>query len=695
MTRGPSAFRPPRHTPGVIALTSIVITAALLPGCRQSAPDDIINTEKSTQALVFVKAKAGETLNRSNAEGNLYKLQPISPDGEVTPLTNFKGASVSDPCVSFDGRSILFSMSPPEGGGRHIYEINADGSGLRQVTTGGGPDFDPLYLPDGNIMFTSSRDGEMDEYNHAPAEHLYLCAADGSGAHRVSFNQSDDFDPALLPDGRILYTRWEHFGTMNRFPLFFVNPDGTGAFHRFGPHNRNFFHAQPTPDGRIVAIESTEINGDAGPLALLKTEEGPADPALGGEEKHWDVLTPEVNMGGAPWPYGSFKYPFPLGRNRFVASYSLPAAETEEVDYGLYTFTLTQEGEGTAASPATLKLEDLTFLYNDPEMNEYDAQLLAPHPKPPVLASTVDESLDYGIFLAQDVFNRSTGDGQEVPVKGQDPITRIAVLAARPTAVGEMNDISANEFEKRAFIGFAPVQPDGSFRIKVPARTPISFATLDEHDRGFVVKRTWLYLQPGEQFTNCFGCHEDRHAGPPIATNPHPMAADLPPTDLNLKPEQFRVINFAEDIAPILRDKCVTCHTPTFVLKNPPPPLRRGQVGTSDAFSSAEYDTIPPAGGLDLRLVPPDSAHAGRTRMGNRHFPIGYLNLSGEGMVGASLGRPAVVEPAFPRHSLLIDYALGLGTQAGKPSHPEGEFALTADEKMTLNLWVLLGAQYR
>jgi hypothetical protein len=115
----------------------------------------------------------------------------------------------------------------------------------------------------------------MDEYNHAPAEHLYTCDADGSNLERVSYNQSDDFDPTLLPNGRVMYTRWEHFGTMNRFPLFVTNPDGTGTFHLYGPHQVNFFHPQPTPTAASSPSSRTWSEEDAGPLALLKTEQGP------------------------------------------------------------------------------------------------------------------------------------------------------------------------------------------------------------------------------------------------------------------------------------------------------------------------------------------------------------------------------------------------------------------------------------
>ena len=498
----------------------------------------------------------------------------------------------------------------------------------------------------------------MDEYNHALAAHLYICDGGGSNMERVSYNQSSDFDPTLLPNGRVMYTRWEHFGTMNRFPLFVTNPDGTGTFHFYGPHERNFFHPQPTPDGRIVAIASTRVEVDAGPIAILKPEAGPADPVTGPEGTNWNVLTPQVNLDGEPWPYGAFKYPMPIGGNKFVVSYSLPAATPTDVDYGLYTFTLAQSGTGLPGDPASFTVVNLSFLYNDPTTNEYDAQLLAPHPKPPVIASTIDRSVDYGEFLAQDVFNRGTQDGQERPVKGVDRIDSIAVIYARPTVPGERNDFSANEFEKRALIGFAPVYPDGSFRIRVPANTPISFATLDTLGRGIVTKRTHLYVRPGEKFENCFGCHEDRKAGGPTPTNPNPMAALFPAHDLNIPKSQFMIINWEQTIGPIVAAKCESCHTP---------------VGAT-----------PAAGGLDLTPVPDT------VRM-NRIFPRAYANLSGESMKMPN----QEVDPAFPRHSKLIDYVLGAGSHAALGRHPSGVDSLTAVERREFNLWVLLGAQYK
>jgi Tol biopolymer transport system component len=226
-----------------------VALALAIAACDGSAPDDVFVDSSATHSLVFVKAERSETLNGSGIESNLYLLEPVSPNGRARNLTQQEGASISDPCVSFDGERVLFSMDPAGSAPRNIYEIGIDGTGLRQITSGGGDDFDPIYLADDRILFTSNRPGERDEYNTADKEVLYTCNPDGSDLKRISFNLSDDFDPFLISTGRVGYTRWEHHGTVNRFPTAQVNPDGTAFFMLFGPHNRNLFHVQETRDG--------------------------------------------------------------------------------------------------------------------------------------------------------------------------------------------------------------------------------------------------------------------------------------------------------------------------------------------------------------------------------------------------------------------------------------------------------------
>jgi hypothetical protein len=634
---------------------ALAAAGLVLVACSGSPPDDIFVDSDATHALVFVKAERPMGLNEGGGESNLYVLEPISPNGQIRNLTEQAGAEICDPCVSFDGERVLFSMNPAGSGPRNIYEIKMDGTGLRQITSGGGDDYDPLYLADDRILFTSNRDRERDEYNTASKEVMYTCNNDGSDMKRISFNLSDDFDPFLMSTGKIGYTRWEHHGTANRFPSAQVNPDGTSFFMLFGPHSRNLFHVQETRDGRFIGIASTRIEGDAGQLVIMSVATGDPEEMT---PANYTLLTPEIDLMGPPYPTGAFKYPNVLpeneGARQYVTSYTLPAAIEEDADYALYSFEVGIDGAGQEV------MQNLTLLWNDPATDELDAQLVAPRQRPPLLASSVNESLGWGVFVGEDVYARDN-DGQEQPPPGS--VSQIMVVEGIPTDEGMSNmAISSTEFERKRILGFAPVQSDGSFSIRVPANTPISVHTLDEYGRSRVFQRTWVYARPGEVRTNCAGCHAPRDGSIPV--NDDPIAADLEPTDLVVPVGQREVINFADVVGPIIEARCTTCHVPVIA-----PP-----------------DTTPPPADLDLRMVvDPDSEEG---------FPIAYLSLVGDEMMG---GSPFVTVP-FSRQSVLVDAIMGLGTHQGQTPHPadvDTAQALTPDEVTKIFRWIDLGGQYR
>jgi cytochrome c553 len=650
MKRQSSPHSSSRH----IALAAVALGLNLM-ACSGSAPDDVFD-DAATGALVFVKAERAETLNDGGIESNLYVLAPISPNGRVRNLTQMEGAAISDPCVSFDAQSVLFSMDPAGPEPRNIYEIGIDGRGLRRITSGGGDDFDPIYLADGRILFTSNRDRERDEYNSASKEVLYTCDADGANIHRISFNLSDDFDPFLLSTGRVAYTRWEHHGTANRFPLSQVNPDGTSFFLLFGPHDRNVFHGQETRDGRFIGINSTRVNGDGGQVVLMSIAGG--DPEQHTAE-NYTVLTPDITLDGPPYPTGAFKHPNVLpdqdGRRQYVVSFTLPAATEDEVDFALYAFAVGRNAGGGE------EMQDLTLLWNDPATDELDAQLVAPRPRPPLLPSTVDENLDWGTFVGEDIYARGF-DGQERPERGS--VSQVMIVEGVPTTEGMGSlEVSATEFERKRIIGFAPVESDGSFAIRVPANTPLSVHTLDELGRTRVFQRTWVYVRPGERRTFCAGCHAPRDGSVP--SNQNPLAANITPHDLVVPVAERQVVNFRDAVAPIIAAKCVDCHAPT--------------------ISSAPPDTIPAPAGLDLRLaVDPESEEG---------FPIAYLSLVGDEMTG----RSEFVTVPFSRRSSLVDAIMGVGANQGLTPHP-GEIdpsrQLTPAEMTTFFRWIDLGGQY-
>jgi len=148
---------------------------------------------------------------------------------KVTVLLDDAKGNIRDPRVHYDGKKFLFAYR--KGGTKHynLYEINTDGSGLRQLTFGAWDDMDPAYLPDGGIVFVSSRGRRFIPCNNAPGAQLFRMDGDGSNILCLSANNVRDDRPAVLPNGQVIYTRWEYVDSAiaQYRDLWTMNPDGT------------------------------------------------------------------------------------------------------------------------------------------------------------------------------------------------------------------------------------------------------------------------------------------------------------------------------------------------------------------------------------------------------------------------------------------------------------------------------------
>jgi HEAT repeat protein len=188
---------------------------------------------------------------------NLVVLSPPRPDGQVTPLTRFADGYVGEPEVSWDATHVLFTRRGKDDPWWNIWRINTDGSGLTQLTRGPYHDVGPCYLPDGRIVFASTRSGIRDEYHGYPCTALYVMNPDGSDMHPIATNIGRDNEPAVLADGRIAFSRLEVFYSRNKteLTLHAIRPDGTQDSVLYGPERRLFWrqldHGPPTPaDGQ-------------------------------------------------------------------------------------------------------------------------------------------------------------------------------------------------------------------------------------------------------------------------------------------------------------------------------------------------------------------------------------------------------------------------------------------------------------
>jgi len=194
---------------------------------------------------------------------------------------------VRDPHLHYDGAKILFSYR--QGGSRyyHLYEINVDGSGLRQITDGAFDDIEPIYLPEGDILFCSSRCNRWVQCWFTQVAILYRCDARGRGIHPISCNVEQDNTPWMLPDGRVLYMRWEYVDRSRvRFHhLWTSNPDGTGTMVYFGNMHSGtvMLDAKPIPgSNKVVSVFSPGHGAKehAGRIAIVDADAGPDDRSM-------------------------------------------------------------------------------------------------------------------------------------------------------------------------------------------------------------------------------------------------------------------------------------------------------------------------------------------------------------------------------------------------------------------------------
>lgn len=205
-----------------LALANPLLTAQeMLYVERQQYARDHHNTETLFQW--------GEINGEKFRPGSALKAVRLQT-GEIRTILESPEGVIRDPELSFDGRKILFSWRKNREDFFHIYEVNTDGSGLKQLTFAQGvSDIDPLYLPDGGIVFSSSREPKYCMCNRHIMCNLYRMDADGANINQIGKSTLFEGHSALLNDGRIVYDRWEYvdrnFGDAQG--LWTVNPDGT------------------------------------------------------------------------------------------------------------------------------------------------------------------------------------------------------------------------------------------------------------------------------------------------------------------------------------------------------------------------------------------------------------------------------------------------------------------------------------
>ena len=462
--------------------------------------------------------------------------------GKVTVLLDDPKGGYRDPRVHYDGGKILFSYRKVGTHHYHLCEINIDGSGFRQLTFGERDDIDPAYLPDGGIVFSSSRCNRFIPCNRVPAAIIYRMDSDGGNIQCLSANTLLEDRPAVLPDGRIVYTRWEYTDRAAETfrDLWVMNPDGTGQMVLFGGMGRPYpeFFAKcdalsiPGADGKLVSIFSPALGHreNAGNVMVVDIKSGP---------DNWSAakqISPK--LPNLVWTIGlghgrvGFRDPYPLSEDCFLVAR----------DKSL--LILSSNGE--------------THEFHSAKKMVHDPRVIRPRPREPVIHSRVDMRKTTGQFILADVYRSRNMNGIK-----RGTIKKLLVFEDLPKP-GSKHGLPGmlgwgGLLELRRVLGTVPVEADGSASFEVPVMRAVYFAALDE--KGLAVKRmqSFTMLMPGET-QGCVGCHEPRTD----TTSPAHgslMALKRPPSQIEPIAGIPDIFDYPRDIQPIWDRRCVSCHS--------------------------------------------------------------------------------------------------------------------------------------
>lgn len=509
--------------------------------------------------LILLKRKRGQlglpTNHQCNAalnqDGYDNEIAVLSPVGDGLRLTTLfrpeSGRYVGEIDLHFDADRLLFTM--PDGKSWEIYEIGVDGSGLRRVTrpVDDVDNFDGCYLPDGRIIFSSTA-----SYTGVPCWHgkeracsLYSMNDDGSDVRQLCFDQDLDLHPSVLPNGQVIYSRWDYTGIMHIYlrPLMVMNPDGTSQRAVYGsnshyPNSLFFPRAIPGETNKLVAI----LAGYHGPnrmgeLVVLDTAKGWRE-AKGvlhriGHRGEPTKVTIRDNLIGDSWP--KFLHPYPLNNKYFVTA----AQFSKNAPWGVFLVDV---------------FDNFVALAYDPNFDFYEPLPLRSTATPRTLPDRTDRNRDDAIVYLHDVY---LGPGLVgVPRGAVKKLRIVAYNFGMPGMAGPDKIGRGGPWDAMRILGTVPVPEDGSVAFKVPANTPISVQPLDDEGKALQLMRSWYTAMPGEK-ASCVGCHEQPKDTPLVR---YETAALKTPVEIEPWHGPARGFDFEREVQPVLDKFCVGCH---------------------------------------------------------------------------------------------------------------------------------------
>ena len=462
----------------------------------------------------------------------------------------------------------------------HLYEVNIDGSGLRQLTDEAlHADQEPTYLPNDDIVFVSDRSyfgsqcaGALEQDNMIL--NLYRCDPDGQSIRPLSNNKDFDRHPHVMDTGQLLFLHWEYQERhlWQTHSLWTCRPDGsmTDAIYKqhipSGPMSLREAR-QILGQRQLVAIACGHHNYDQGAVFLVNYAQGINDrhamrnitPGVSSTEGGYGGVKP-VAEGGVDDRGGHYMFPYPLSEKSFLVAYSYKRPDRNAgQNYALYYIDVWGNKE---------------LIHRDKQMSVAFLSPIKVVARPSVIEeqpsnTTESDKSRYALAAVADVHVGWPDDerqrikylriSQKVPwpcVKDQSKSCGFNDLHWMPAAWEPV--LGMWDWGTARVIGIVPVEEDGSAYFKVPADQTVYFHALDKDFLELRRMRSNVTFTAGET-RSCIGCHESRTAAPtagamPLAVQREPSTPEPPPWGDRIVPDYER------HIQPIFDRHCVQCH---------------------------------------------------------------------------------------------------------------------------------------
>jgi hypothetical protein len=589
------------------------------------------SNELGFEEILFVKRKPyssdhyytdlnnGTSPDRFVPQNGIYILNLrthlVRPLITATNLPGGKGL-IGKISLSFDAQKVLFDFREHPAAGFRIWEVSIDGTGLRQIsfpppdeaekTARWAPgwhtdDIHPCYLPDGKIIFSSTRNEHTvlcGGSSHLVAPGLHRMNADGTQVEQLTKSPVSEFCPVVLNDGRVMYHRWEYIdkGARVAKTIWSMNPDGTRPLELFGLAEDTttvYMYPQPIPgqDHQLVCVGTCHYpqGGCLGSILLVDYGKGVRvrgpDPDqanyIQGDDLYPVInITPEVFVQRRTEPGWYFRtksggfvhdpsgrqghlytHPYPINARQFLVSYKVKSTDHfQEVANAYALYFIDTQGRHQS-------------LYADPQLSCWHPLPRISRTLPPQVECFRDPQYaarNQAVCIVANVYQ-----GMEGIKPGTIKWLRINEALPRYWSTGRRWDPSLSSSGWKAALwprvqwGVVPVEQDGSAHFVAPANRSIFFQALDENFREIQRERTYVNYAPGE-VRGCTGCHGQSHRAAAPGTSVTIMALRRPPSMPQPQPCDRvenggdglagQVIHYPTDIQPIFNAKCVSCH---------------------------------------------------------------------------------------------------------------------------------------